>query len=229
MCPHSHRGCKWLWSRLRTSGVLIEPWLVWPSATRSHNVYVDDTSQTHRLNTEVKSYELREGISQTWRLCQLLQARGQTASTPRSGAAKWSPVRDALLYCWPNNAPRLAGRSEHGCRVCGDTQRQTAKAVLARLADVVSAHTCCLFLASGNMEVDISPSGLSSTSLFKKTSQSCDTKNVVGRNDPDLWPYVIKNLNCEIEVVKMGRQKMQILGTRWQRMFQNRPQTITTK
>lgn len=62
MCPHSHRGYKWLCSRLRTSGVLIEPRLAWPSATRSRNVYVDGTSQTRRLNTQVKSYELREGF-----------------------------------------------------------------------------------------------------------------------------------------------------------------------
>lgn len=66
VCPHGHRGCKWLCSRLKTSGVLIQPWFAWPSATRSYNVYVEGTSQTHRLNTEVKSYELRQGMSQTW-------------------------------------------------------------------------------------------------------------------------------------------------------------------
>lgn len=84
-----------------------------------------------------------------WRLCQLLQARGQTASRQRSEAAKWSPVRDAPVYCWPNNGPRLAGRIQHGCHVCGDRQQ--------RLASVGLIH--CLLARLGN-------GGLSSYLLF---------------------------------------------------------------
>lgn len=63
-------------------------------------------------------------VPEMCRVCQLLQARGQTASTQRSGADKWSPARDTLVQSWPNNAPRLAGLIQHDCYVCRDKLRQ---------------------------------------------------------------------------------------------------------
>lgn len=149
VCPHGHCGCKWLRSRLRTSGILIQPWLAWPSATRSHNVYVEGTSQTHRLNTEVKSYELREGMSQTCGVsanCYKPVARrrvrrGQEQPSVVRWGMPWFTVGQTTPPGWLD-ASNMAAMS-----VETDRDRQQRKAVLARLADVVSAHTCCLFLA----------------------------------------------------------------------------------
>lgn len=69
--------------------------------------------------------------------CQLLQACGQTASVQSSGAAKWCPVRDTLVYCWPNNASRLAGLTQHDWFLC----RQSEEIRLSTV-DLL----CCLLL-----------------------------------------------------------------------------------
>lgn len=51
-----------------------------------------------------------------------------------SGAAKWRPVRDTLVQCWPNNAPGLAGPTRHDCCVCRQSGNRTLWAVLCGLA-----------------------------------------------------------------------------------------------
>lgn len=77
-----------------------------------------------------KAMNSGDGMSQTCGVSANCNKPVARRRVRRSEAAKWSPVRDALVYCWPNNGPRLAGRIQHSCHVCGDRQSQTAKAGL---------------------------------------------------------------------------------------------------
>lgn len=91
-----------------------------PSATRSLYIWKSEPiASPPRTGRKLRIQSGR--VPETRRACQTLQACGQTASEQRSGAAKWSPVRETLVQCWPNNAPPGWPASSNMAAVCVQT------------------------------------------------------------------------------------------------------------